>query len=177
MVKLYNLSSIPTEVLLPVLKIAKRVSGCQGNVIVKVTRGGYYTQSRAILCSWVLKSFLSRRSHVKREYRNMGRELRKGRVYTDGGIVILSPRAKHDPLEFAMDLFETAIHEFVHIKDRQDRKSFEEYNKRWKNRSHERRAIAATQDAMDRIEKQALRKNKKDDAILNLAIAIEEMKK
>ncbi len=159
---------------MPVLQIAKRAAKCRGNIIVKVTKGGRYTTSKAIMCSWVAKFFLSKRSYTKSSDKT---KLKKGRVYTDGGCVIMSPRSKSDPLEFALSIFETAIHEFAHIRDRQDGKSFTDYNKMWKNRPHERRAVAATQDALNEIEKQKIRKEKKDEAILNLAVALEAMKK
>lgn len=174
MVKLYNFSSIPDNALLPVLQIAKRAARCRGNIVVKVTKGGSYTQSHAMLCDWVSKFFLSKRRYTKSSGKT---ELKKGRVYTDGGCVILSPRSKHDPLEFALDLFETVIHEFAHIRDRQDNKSFTDYNRQWKNRPHERRAIAATQDVMSNIEKQTLKREKCNEAILNLAIEVEKMEK
>ena len=158
---------------MPVLQMAKRAAKCRGNIVVKVTKGGLCATSHAIMCNWVSKFFL-----VKRKYVKTGeKKLRRGKVTTDGGCVILSPRVKSDPLEFALSVFETAIHEFAHIRDHQDGKSFTDYNKRWKNRPHERRAVAATQDALAEIDKQKLRKEKKDEAILNLALALEEMKK
>jgi ribosomal protein S9 len=51
MVKLYNLSPISSEVLLPALELAKNLAKCHGNVVVKVTKGGEWVQSKAIRTS------------------------------------------------------------------------------------------------------------------------------
>jgi len=47
------------------------------------------------------------------------------------------------------DFVKTLIHEFVHVKDFCDAKKFGQYNRNWKNRPHEKRAIRGTKKLMD----------------------------
>jgi len=198
MIKLYNFSKISDSTLLPVLKAAKAAVRCPGDVVVKVTRGG--SRSEARMADYVSKSVLSSRSHIK--YSPKGVEiLRKGWVKTDGGYIVLSPRWFRDPiwgsLNMAEYIFENAMHEFAHIREfiEKDKLSkmpfnkevkkklnelkFSGYNRPWKFRPHERRAVAATIEAQGRVESDWTLEDKikLQDCILDLAIEIDEKRK
>ena len=168
MIKLYNFSPFSDEVLVPVLNLAKSSLPCHGNVIVKVTRGGWYVHSMARPCDYVSKAILSKTKKTK-----SGKN-RKGWVNTDGGYVILSPGYYEDSLLMATEFFKVAVHEFAHVRDFQRKEKFTGYNKRWKNRPHERRAIHATDDTMEKVRKNSEIFETYNKVILNLALEIEK---
>lgn len=99
-------------------------------------------------------------------------------VLTDGGYMFLRIPAKSnwagdDPLAAAERFFSLAAHEWKHIADSQKGKRFGEYNKKWANRPHERRAITVGK----RAEKIKDERADVQEAILALAINIEELRK
>lgn len=172
-IKLYNFSGLPDEPLRSLLTKAQRAVGCGGSVIVKVTRGGYRVRSRAISATWVKRWFLSTRRSTK------GGEYRRGTVQTSGGYVILQPYRSSDALASAERLFETAIHEFAHVKDFQrggrwviDWSSPGTGGRRpsWEKRPEEIRAVNATDEALDRLRR---RKAYPQDAVIELAVQME----
>lgn len=190
-VKLYNLSGLPDDPLRTLLGRAKRLAGCGGNVTVKVTRGGYRVTSSADQCDWVACFYLASRKYTQSSGHS---KLKAGRVRTDGGCVELQPyhppawALRHpgwssnlkDPIEWARKLFETAIHEFYHIREFQEGgKLFKPWSKRGPGgrrpihgtRPEEIRAVNATDDALDKI-----RRNRAeiDDLLIGLAIQMEE---
>ena len=163
MIKLYNNSKIPDNLILPVLQYAFRKTRCHGDVVVKVTRGGIHTRSKAERAFSVARWFLSRRSRTKAD------KLRTGWVKTNGGYVILQPLLDThlDPILMATSIMDTAIHEFVHIKDFQTGKRFAEYNRNWRNRPHEMRAMMGTRDIVNDPDM------KYQDLVLNLGVWLE----
>jgi hypothetical protein len=188
-IKLYNLSALPDEPMRTLLTRAKRLAGCRGDVIVKVTRGGHTCTGKASPCDWVSRWFLSSRRYAK-----PSGEQKKGHVSTDGGYVLMQPyhppeRAlRHggfsanykDPLNWAQRFFETAIHEFAHVRDFQaggsrvlpwSRKGDNGRRPAWGKRPEEIRAQNVTDGALDKIKRD---RAKVDDLIIELAIQMEE---
>lgn len=161
-VKLYNFSRLPDEELRACLEHAAVQAGCDGPIVVKVTRGGRRVRSCAHRCVSVAKWFLSARARTKRG------EYKEGWVPTNGGYVVLQPLHRTDPLDYAEHLYGTALHELAHVADMQQRKPFSQYQRQWANRPHERRAITAATFGMLKQDKE------RDERILNLAIAIEQ---
>lgn len=175
-VKLYNVGPLPDNVLYPVLALAKRLVGCKGDVIAKVTRGGYRSRSVALRACGVRKFALGTR------YEKQGS---MKLVPTDGGWVILRPYTEFpitrhtargvestfnkDGIRIAEYLFSTACHEFAHVKEFQEGATFGKYNLRWKNRPHEVRAVFMQKEAV----KKALTRPEYHQAIFDLAVEIE----
>lgn len=119
-------------------------------------------------------------------------KLRKGHIRTAGGVVYLQPyhppsyalrnpgwssRVK-DPLEWAKRLFETAVHEFHHIREFQERRPDQLWSKRgdggkrpvWRYRPEELRAMDATDAALSKVRRSQAAH---DEMILELAIQME----
>lgn len=174
MIKLYNFSGLPDEPLRSIILAAQRAAQCKGSVVVKVTRGGYHVRSHAKRSGLVAKWFLSSRAYTKASERC---ELKKGYISTDGGYVILQPLTSCDPLKTATRLFETAIHEFVHIKDMQESAEFRYRDRatgkslQWEDRPHERRTCVGTTAALTRIQK---RREQLNDMLIDLGVQIED---
>ena len=188
-VKLYNFSGLPDEPLRTLLSRAKRLVDCRGDVVVKVTCGGNRVSSHASRCDWVAKFHLAGRACTKASGRT---ELRRGKVRTAGGMVTLRPYHPpafalrnpgwhsdlKDPIEWAKRLFETAMHEFHHIREFQERLLFQEWSTRnrggklpaWRYRPEEIRAMNATDEALEKLRRSQA---KHDELILELAIQME----
>lgn len=187
-VKLYNLSNLPDEPLRSIITAAKLCAGAQGDVVVKVTRGGRRTRSYAQSCRSVYRWALSRRSTTKTN------EYRQRAVLTDGGWIVLQPLWCYryntvpdgllsctaiDGLATAQRLFETAIHEFAHIIQFQTRSvrfaTRGESGRRpaWGKRPEEIDAINRTDDALSRLKRRPERKREIDNWIIDLGIQIE----
>jgi hypothetical protein len=172
-VKLYNLSGLPDEPLRSLLVKAKRAARCGGSVIVKVTRGGRRVTSHAKSANFVYQWFLLTRRRTKKDY-----ELKERRVQTSGGYIVMQPY-RGEPLASAERFFETAIHEFHHVKEFQEggkfrhKWSFTDGNGRrpvWEKRPEEIRAVNATDEALGRLRR---RKEYPEDAVIALALQME----
>lgn len=161
-IKLYNRTRVPDPLLKPLLNEARKLAGCRGPVVVKVTEGAVRAASEALpgnprLCELV-------RGGGWRE-----------EVASNGGWVWVRLRQwRFDPLAVLEGFFKTAIHEFVHVADMQEGKPFAQYNRRWRNRPHERRAIAGTEDALENLKRHPERSRRVDDLMLELAEWMEE---
>ena len=185
-VKLYNLSTLPDEPMRRLLTRAKLLAGCGGDVVVKVTRGGYSGKASAHRCDWVAKWSLCHRRETK------AGDYKEGRISTDGGYIVIAPCHAptgrktvttgwwSDPLNWAQHFFETAIHEFAHVRDYQvgGRDALPWSSRDLKNgrrpphdfRPEEIRAINTTDEALDKIRR---RRGDIDEMILDLAIQME----
>lgn len=175
-VKLYNLSGLPDQPMRTLLTDAMRLAGATGSVVVKVTRGGARVTSYAKSAAFVYKHFLGARVCTKRG------NVRRGKVATRGGYVVMQPHVRHDPLWAAVDFFETAVHEFAHVHDFQhggrsalawSRANSAGRRPRWAKRPEEIRAVNMTDDALARLSKQPARKAHIDEAIIELALQLE----
>ena len=175
--KLYNHTPIDDKILYTLLLRAAKSTGIgvrTQNVVVKVTHSHRY------LKGWVeqatnwsyLESALTGRSPKKDSEDKV--------IRTDGGYIFLSiPVVNHlathsfpDSLELGEKLFELAAHEWRHIADSQKGRKFGDYNRRWKNRPHERRAIRTERKAANLIKTSRL----VQEAILEFAIAVEKIR-
>lgn len=179
-VKLYNQSGLPDEPMRSLLLDAQRLAGAKGSVVVKVTRGGRTTTCYAKSCRWVSKWFLAGRSNHRKDGK-----LLQGSILTDGGYVHMQPRHLGDSIEAARYFFETAIHEFAHIRDFQQggryamawsRADAGGRRPKWAKRPEEIRAVNRTDEALELLAKQPERRIRIDDAIIGLAIQIEEQR-
>jgi hypothetical protein len=85
-----------------------------------------------------------------------------------------APAFKYDGLRDAESFYKTAAHEARHVRDGQKGVKFGEYNRNWKNRAHEKRAMRSAIKAESRI----VSRPGCQDAIIALGIALEaEMNK
>lgn len=167
-VKLFNFSALPTKELRALLHYAARQAGCEGPVVTKVNRGGSRCHGEANKAWCVYEWYTSRKP------RDRYGELKYDRsTQTNGGFVTLWPftvngwRKPADPLACAESLFKLAVHEYQHVADFQQGKPME-HRKRWANRCQEKRANTTATFAALRPDK------KRDELILNLAVAIEQ---
>lgn len=169
-IRLYNFSGMKDEVVMAVLKKAKELSGCPGDVVVKITRGsrrgvsGLAQQCKNVPYGWLPRMRFS------------------DSIPTDGGVFSISPGiSNYFALECATHFMNVAIHEFHHVKEYQMRnagidlswsKPSPHSGRRIKhdNRPEEIRAIRAADGAMSENE------NDKEfqDLILDLAEEIEK---
>jgi hypothetical protein len=191
--KLYNKTQYPDSLLEDLLVAAGRAVGARTtNVIVIATsaKPGYnHCSGTAYEADYVRRFALDTRRHTKDTH-----ELKKGWVETDGGYFrIVTPYPfipdwikksdiyprwveahQFDGLNLAELIFSVANHEWRHIRQYQDGlfnfKDKTEKAKHHDNRAWERDAIKASSKAKDKP------KNKAQDAILNLALWIEENK-
>ena len=144
--KLYNRTRCPDSILKPLLSAAGRAVGARtGGVVVKVT------QARTWGCSGQAWDWTAVRRGWLTGNRNHQRWIETDR----GAILIRLPlvRPTHDPLERAERVYRVALHEWQHVKDYQ-RGRRDNYSSRrrprWRDRPCERRAMAATSDALER---------------------------
>lgn len=149
--KLYNCTSVPNEAIQAVLQIAKRLAGVKGNVIVKIDSrrggGGYAMEATSV----------QRRFLINGRKKSASRNVR--RVATDGGYTVITfARNTHEGgIWAARAFFETAIHEFAHIRDFQNGAAFVHYapgsrkQLPHRKRVHEIRAENAVYDAKARL--------------------------
>lgn len=192
--KLWNKTTIPSEILEPVIKIAGKLAGARTlNVIVIATQArsmgvsGEAWQSNEIeIPSWVkrARSYRSGRG-VKYSYSNNDYNYYITRfAKTDGGYFYLripyrknlcaNPSSHWDFINSAQSVYRVAIHEWAHIKDFQDKtckrtqRTPSGRRVKWEERHCERYANS--------IRREALKKPNQisDDEILNLAIVLEE---
>jgi hypothetical protein len=79
----------------------------------------------------------------------------------------LSPRrdAGQDYLDAAVAFYGVICHEFAHVADRRNGRAFGDYDRRWENRPHERRAMHHEAEAIEKLTPAA------QDEILSLALA------
>lgn len=169
-VKLFNLSALPTKELRPLLNYAAQVAKCEGPVVTKVNRGGVQCHGVAERAWCVYEWYISRKPHDRNGDLKYGKTTR-----TNGGLVTLWPltakgcnSGPSDPLACAETLFKLAVHEYQHVADFQQHKPMDSKRKRWANRCQERRANTTEMFAALRPDK------KRDHMILNLAVAIEQ---
>lgn len=167
--KLYNNTKIDDKLLYKVLYMAGKAVGSirTQKVVIKVTSSvygssGHVNNSYGFYREWYLKSKPS-------QYLKYDKAIR-----SDGGFMFLKIPVRHwEPLRLAEEVYRLASHEWRHIKDVQKKARFGDYNRNWKNRPHERRAMNS--------EKRAIRiKDKREDiqdAIIALGINIESIKK
>lgn len=174
-VKLYNSSGLADEPIRQLLLEAKLLAGAKGGVVVKVTRPVRREPSEAKRAGWVRESWLK----SKRNWReHTGRRIR-----TAGGYVIMRPHMFRHPgydcLKLAEEFFQTAVHEFAHIVQFQTGRFHDgeaarfAYKMEWKRRPHELDAINRTDAALERLGKQAQRKARIDELVIELAIQME----
>ncbi len=185
MIKLYNLSKLPEEPLRSLLATAMRLAGAKGDVVVKVTRGGYRRASYAKSAAFVYKWFLSHRQHTKASDRE---DLKRGKVSTDGGYVVMQPHTWGDALDCATSFLETAIHEFAHVYDYQHPvqdgtvvgwSSQNRAGRRPKHgaRPEEIRAINRTDDALAKLKRQKARWARVQEEMIALALQMDGLQK
>jgi len=170
--KLYNNTAIPDDLLEFIIKEAAKAIKPRvrhGNVVVKVNRAGERCSGFAERCDYVAKSWLSPRRY-KGDHR---------RVKTDKGLIVLRvPKAGdpilwdshlwREPLHIASKFFDLCLHEWGHILDFQKGERFGDYNRRWANRPHERRAECYMEEARERGLSQSAQ-----TSILDLAVHLE----
>jgi len=162
-IKLYNKTRCPDEILRPLIAAAGRRIGARTDVVVKILGPTSSSQGRAnggIPFLWHLTC-----------KRQVGCN-RKKTVWSDGGWIELHIPRKHpafDPLEQAERFYRTCLHEWAHIRDFQQGKSFGDYNRRHGNRPHELRASCAVMEATETYYSPTAEK-----AILALALWLEE---
>ena len=166
--KLYNRTKLSDDVLTKVLMSAAKTIGNlrTRNVVVKVT-----TASRSV-------SGCAEDSKYGKYYEwalDGGREdgLPSKLIDTDGGYLFLRipyKNVRRDLIELAKYVFEIAAHEWKHIADFQNNRKFGQYNKNWKNRPHEKRAILAQHRAVEKLHQSQSIQN----IVIDLAIEIEK---
>ena len=159
-VKLINQSCLPDDALLRLLQQAAVAAHVKGPVVTIVRRGSWHPRGQA---------------HRQRMLIN---PKTKRPVSTRVGWIELWPRTDyHEAYDYVVSyqcFFKTAIHEYAHVRDLQKNKPFGQYNRRWKNRPHERRAIRAADRGVEWISARERRQIEVNEAILALAIAVEE---
>lgn len=141
-IKLYNKSQCPDEILRPIIAAAGRRIGARTGVVVKVLgpcRGHQgHAKHQFRVYSWHL---------TQKRTKRLGRS-----IATDGGWIELHVPRRHpadNHLMLAEQFYRLCLHEWGHIKDFQDGKRFGDYDKRWANRPHERRAIRMEYEAQE----------------------------
>jgi hypothetical protein len=178
--KLYNKTRCPDEILRPLLVTAGKSIGTRtGNVVVKVTQGqGLSSKGKAheahLVYSWHLKNLKCRR---KPNNNNPGRL-----IQTNGGwIEITLPKLKSpeimkcftaDAITLAERFYETAQHEWAHIKDFQEKR----FMRSPRTKSGRRIKWAdrpAEISAMNQVDN-AKKYSSVDDMILELALYFEK---
>ena len=124
------------------------------------------------------RSFARRAAWVYLRYLSGG-DTKSGKAITNEGYVELRPWGALRDIDFVEGLFRTAIHEFKHVADFQKHRIFADYKRRWENRPHERRAIHATEAAIQRItrDEEKERKIRIDNLMLDLATQLESISK
>ena len=172
--KLYNQTKIDDEVLSAILyRAAKAVGSVRTqNTVIKVTTSVWRMHGR-----------------VHRPFYMYYEKFLKGQPYSgdaggslvrsDGGYMFLSiPNPSGDQrnweaLDFAEAIYELAAHEWRHVRDFQKGERYGDYNRNWKNRPHERRAISSTKRAVAMVDKD----ERIQDAIIALGLDIERIRK
>lgn len=160
--KIYNQTKILDALLKPILSAAARRIGCKAkDVIVKITAKrvlhgsmGKANRYRQGIKEWFLK-----------------RGSKSDRVIQCSGFVSITIPlgCGGDYLGLAEYFYETALHEFKHVRDFHDGEHFGNCNRNWKNRPHEIRAVDATDEALTKGLTSQMQ-----EAIIALGIAIEE---
>ena len=190
--KLYNNTRLDTEILRKVLyRAAKAVGSVRTKeVVIKVTTSSRYLSGRVEgwwggYYEWFLSGesapCTTYSSDLHHSHRRSQRDDTKGRlVFSDGGFMFLRipVMGKYnwpdytDPLYLAEEIYRIAAHEWRHIRDKQKKKQFGQYNRRWANRPHERRAVNSANRAL------RLKDQRKDiqEAILDLALCVEAIR-
>lgn len=79
----------------------------------------------------------------------------------------------HDSIQTAQLWWKVLLHEFAHAYDWHNGGKFAEYNRHWKNRPHEKKAVQLTKQCLKKLEG-STRNKKIQDLILDLAIKFEE---
>ena len=166
--KLINKTKLPDAVLTKVLTAAGRAIGARTSKVlvhVKSVRSGYYsTTGFAVMCS-------STRRFTKGKW-----------IATDGGFIDIGINIKNgmcDPLYIAEQFYNTALHEWAHIKDFQFsfRPEFSHLTNgrrpKHNTRPEEIRAFNMVDDAKAKADRGLLKS--RDDLILDLAISLEEL--
>ena len=168
--KVFNHTKIPDELLKPILyRSAKAVGSIRTQkVVIKITTSQYSYSGHVKPC----RIMAYRLWYLEGRYSD--KPSKQIMLRSDGGYMFLRipvNRFTQDPIAFAENVFNLASHEWQHIKDLQKNNRFGEYNRNWRNRPHERRAITAAKRA-DRV------KDKNEfiqDSILNLALFMEDV--
>ena len=170
MVKLYNKSRCPDEILKRLIGAAGRRIGARSAVVVKVTQSQRGHQHGCAKPGVPYLWHLARKRKGVQRYRM---------IDTDGGWIELQLPIIHrayDHLEQAESFYRLCLHEWGHIKEYQENADrtashrFSDYNRRWKNRPHERRACRIATEAGERYYSKTA-----EQAILELALWLEEM--
>jgi len=158
--KIYNHTRIPTALLEPLLSEAAKAIGARfSRVPVRVTWSSRGAYGRQLDADAIRSNSLARKPRTKEGI------YRKVWVKVDGGYLFIRIGKKGDPLERAEKAFQIALHEWAHIRDRQRGERFGNYNRRWANRPHERRAECQMRETLERgLSAEA------QEAILNLAV-------
>jgi len=165
---IFNHTRIATTALKTVLyKAAKAVGSVRtGGVVVKIAQSlhshGRAERSNPFYFRWALAG----KEHKGHLLTSIDREP----VLSDGGYIFIWLSNFCEPLRAAEDFYSTAAHEWRHIRDFQKGAKFGQYNRNWKNRPHERRAINSSK----RAERTKNSRMDIQDAIITLGIAIEE---
>lgn len=168
--KLFNHTKIDNQVLEKVLYLSAKAVGSirTQKVVIKITAGQRRLHGRVSRSNYYRWFLVSKRRHLDKSYTKRDKQV----IYSDGGTMLLTiPLYYGDSLRTAESIYSLMAHEWRHVKDNQKGIRFGDYNRNWKNRPHERRAMNA--------EKKAIRvKDKRDDiqeAVINLGIEIERI--
>ena len=151
-----NTTKVPNEVILPLLeKAAKAIHMHAGKVAVWIRKGlpGYYSGRAWCNCDMI--------------------KMPSGNWKRCKGLFAIVVKPSFDNLRRAGEIYNTTLHELAHIHDGHLGKRFCDYNKLWKNRPHEKRAINACKRALDKNNGHEFAA----DEILNLAIVLDELRR
>lgn len=174
--KIYNSTQVGTEGLKAIVKHAAKTCHLVTKNAVFIFRTGQWVRGKfeTLKYGGYYEGYLK---HERCAYGDDGRGEWKSNnlIFARPGFIWTWFSPWQDALSTAESVYLTLVHECKHAKDAQKGLHFGEYHRRWKNRPHERRAIAAKERACaDLAEKP---KEDLQDAILNLAIEIEGIQK
>jgi hypothetical protein len=174
MIKLYNHSNLPENLLIKLLELAQKEMKVTGDIVVLIKRGGARGISGlARKAIRIPETLLLRKAGrpTKKDYERIGSLEGDKLINTDGGYIVLSPcNWWKDSVDCVERLYKIILHEFFHVYEFQcGDKFFGEYNRNWANRPHEIRAVHATNETMGK----SIVKPEVQEAILNMAIKLD----
>lgn len=161
----HNATRIPTKILLPVLRAAKTAVGSVPTKVAVLIKWGAHVHGLANDYSMVRENVMGKKWDETKPHKY---------IPCQGFITLYLPY-DWDPLFTARSFFSTASHEFKHVKDFKEHKYFGKYNRNWRNRPHEKRAIRTAKGVMAKFDQG--RRPDWQDAVINLGIALEELQK
>jgi len=163
---LYNSTQLPTVLLRKLIRYAMKRAECRRDITLYIRPSYYKFHGVAQSAAWTLPRYY-------------GFPKMRGRKITDTGFIqIWIPRVfppwRDDTTDYALAIYSMLVHECKHVADLQQGRPWDSHRKRWKNRSHERRAeITCTlaRKAAERCEDEKL-----TEYITDLALVLEEQR-